>query len=423
MKNLKLIHKVFIGLISGIIVGALLYPMKENPIVSKYIVSGLFEFLGQGFLRLVKMIIVPLVFASLVTGTAAMNDVKKLARIGIKTLAFFMGTTAIGIIAAIVGANILKPGAGIVLENVQKAQYVAKETDSFVKVLLNIIPTNPIEALVKGEMLQVIFFAVMTGFVITILGEKAKRLQGMFEEVNSLMLKMVSLIMELAPLGIFGLIGKTFITLGWAAMKPLASFIIVTYILLLFHGLVVYQILLRIYAKESPIAFLKKILGPMTLAFSTSSSAACIPLSLKTLKEEFNVEEKVSSFTIPLGATINMDGTAIMQGVATVFIAQLYNINLTTNDYFMVVLTAVLASIGTAGVPGVGTIMLSMVLSQVGLPLEGIGMILAVDRIVDMGRTTVNITGDLVCSVIIDRIEKRAENAEEKVQGKVAAKI
>lgn len=423
MKNLKLIHKVFIGLISGIIVGALLYPMKENPIVSKYIVSGLFEFLGQGFLRLVKMIIVPLVFASLVTGTAAMNDVKKLGRIGIKTLAFFMGTTAIGIIAAIVGANILKPGAGIVLENVQKAQYVAKETDSFVKVLLNIIPTNPIEALVKGEMLQVIFFAVMTGFVITILGEKAKRLQGIFEEVNSLMLKMVSLIMELAPLGIFGLIGKTFITLGWTAMKPLASFIIVTYILLLFHGLVVYQILLRIYAKESPVAFLKKILGPMTLAFSTSSSAACIPLSLKTLKEEFNVEEKVSSFTIPLGATINMDGTAIMQGVATVFIAQLYNINLTTNDYFMVVLTSVLASIGTAGVPGVGTIMLSMVLSQVGLPLEGIGMILAVDRIVDMGRTTVNITGDLVCSVIIDRIEKRAENAEEKVQGKVAAKI
>ena len=397
--------------------------MKENPIVSKYIVSGLFEFLGQGFLRLVKMIIVPLVFASLVTGTAAMNDVKKLGRIGIKTLAFFMGTTAIGIIAAIVGANILKPGAGIVLENVQKAQYVAKETDSFVKVLLNIIPTNPIEALVKGEMLQVIFFAVMTGFVITILGEKAKRLKGIFEEVNSLMLKMVSLIMELAPFGIFGLIGKTFITLGWAAMKPLASFIIVTYILLLFHGLVVYQILLRVYAKESPVAFLKKILAPMTLAFSTSSSAACIPLSLKTLKEEFNVEEKISSFTIPLGATINMDGTAIMQGVATVFIAQLYNIHLTTNDYFMVVLTAVLASIGTAGVPGVGTIMLSMVLSQVGLPLEGIGMILAVDRIVDMGRTTVNITGDLVCSVIIDRIEKRAENAEEKVQGKVAAKI
>lgn len=423
MKNLKLIHKVFIGLVSGIIVGALLYPMKENPIVSKYIVSGLFEFLGQGFLRLVKMIIVPLVFASLVTGTSAMNDVKKLGRIGIKTLAFFMGTTAIGIIAAIVGANILKPGAGIVLENVQQTQFVAKEADSFVKVLLNIIPTNPIEALVKGEMLQVIFFAVMTGFVITILGEKAKRLQGIFEEVNSLMLKMVSLIMELAPFGIFGLIGKTFITLGWAAMKPLASFIIVTYILLLFHGLVVYQILLRVYAKENPVTFLKKILAPMTLAFSTSSSAACIPLSLKTLKEEFNVEEKISSFTIPLGATINMDGTAIMQGVATVFIAQLYNIHLTTNDYFMVVLTAVLASIGTAGVPGVGTIMLSMVLSQVGLPLEGIGMILAVDRIVDMGRTTVNITGDLVCSVIIDRIEKRAESAEEKVQGKVVAKI
>ena len=180
--------------------------------------------------------------------------------------------------------------------------------------------------------------------------------------------------------------------------------------------LVVYQILLRIYAKENPIVFLKKILAPMTLAFSTSSSAACIPLALKTLKEEFNVEDKISSFTIPLGTTINMDGTAIMQGVATVFIAQLYSIHLTTNDYFMVVLTAVLASIGTAGVPGVGTIMLSMVLAQVGLPLEGIGLILAVDRIVDMGRTTVNVIGNLVCSVVIDRIEKRTEAKEKAAQ-------
>ena len=416
MRNLKLIHKVFIGLVLGIIVGALLYPMKEQPFVSKYIIGFLFELLGQGFLRLVKMIIVPLVFASLVTGTAAMNDVKKLGRIGIKTLLFFMVTTALGIIAAIVGANILKPGMGVVLENIEQSKFVAKEADSFVKVLLNIIPTNPFDALVKGEMLQVIFFAIMTGVVITLLGDKAKKLQGLFEEANELMLKMVSIIMELAPYGIFGLIGKTFITLGWAAMKPLASFIIVTYILLIFHGLVVYQILLRIYAKENPIVFLKKILAPMTLAFSTSSSAACIPLALKTLKEEFNVEDKISSFTIPLGTTINMDGTAIMQGVATVFIAQLYSIHLTTNDYFMVVLTAVLASIGTAGVPGVGTIMLSMVLAQVGLPLEGIGLILAVDRIVDMGRTTVNVIGNLVCSVVIDRIEKRTEAKERAAQ-------
>ncbi len=409
MKKLKLIHKVFIGLVLGVLVGALLYPVKENPFVSKYIIGFLFEFLGQGFLRLVKMIIVPLVFASLVTGTAAMNDVKKLGRIGVKTILFFMATTAIGIICAIVGANILKPGAGVVLENVEKSQFVAQKSTSFVNVLLDIIPTNPFEALVKGNMLQVIFFAIMLGVVITIMGDKAKKLQGIFEEANDLMLKMVGIIMELAPFGIFGLIGKTFITLGWAAMKPLASFIIVTYILLIFHGLVVYQILLRVYAKENPFTFLKKILAPMTLAFSTSSSAACIPLALKTLKEDFNVEDKISSFTIPLGTTINMDGTAIMQGVATVFIAQLYSIHLTTNDYFMVVLTAVLASIGTAGVPGVGTIMLSMVLAQVGLPLEGIGLILAVDRIVDMGRTTVNVIGNLVCSVVVDRIEKRTE--------------
>lgn len=415
MKKLKLIHKVFIALVLGIITGALLYPMKDDPFVSKYIVGGLFEFLGQGFLRLIKMIIVPLVFASLVTGSTAMNDVKKLGSIGIKALGYFMSTTALGIIAAIIGALILKPGVGVTLENVQQAQYVAKESESFVKVLLNIIPTNPIEALVKGEMLQIIFFAIMTGIVITMLGDRARKIQEIIEEINDLMLKMVGIIMEIAPFGIFGLIGKTFITLGWAAMKPLASFVIVTYILLIFHVVVVYHILLRVYAKENFFSFFKKILTPMTFAFSTSSSAACIPLSLKTLKEEFNVEDKVSSFTIPLGATINMDGTAIMQGVATVFIAQLYNIHLTTNDYFMVVLTAVLASIGTAGVPGVGTIMLSMVLAQVGLPLEGVGLILAVDRIVDMGRTTVNITGDLVCSVIVDRLEKKAE-AKEKAK-------
>lgn len=409
MKKLKLIHKVFIGLVLGIVIGALLYPMKENPFVSKYIIGFVFEFLGQGFLRLIKMIIVPLVFASLVTGTAAMNDVKRLGRIGIKTLVFFITTTALAIIAAIIGANILKPGVGVNFQSVEQTHFVAKQADSFVKVLLDIIPTNPFKALVEGKMLQVIFFAIFTGIVITLLGDRAKKLQGLFEEMNDLMLKMVTLIMELAPIGIFGLIGKTFITLGWAAMKPLASFILVTYILLIFHGLVVYQILLRVYARENPFKFLKKILGPMTLAFSTSSSAACIPLALKTLKEEFNVDEKISSFTIPLGTTINMDGTAIMQGVATVFIAQLYNISLTTNDYVMVVLTAVLASIGTAGVPGVGTIMLSMVLAQVGLPLEGIGLILAVDRIVDMGRTTVNVIGNLVCSVVVDRTEKRAE--------------
>ncbi|MFK4784999.1 dicarboxylate/amino acid:cation symporter [Fusobacterium sp. MFO224] len=409
MKKLKMIHKIFIGLVSGILIGALLYPFKENPIVSKYILGFIFQLLGQGFLRLIKMIIVPLVFVSLVNGTAAMNDVKKLGSIGIKAVLFFMGTTALGIVCAIFGANIFNPGKGILIENLEQTKFVAKEAGSFVDVLLNIIPKNPFKALVEGNMLQVIFFAIMVGIVLTIIGEKGNRIKNIFEEANELMLKMVEIIMKLAPLGIFGLIGKTFITLGWSAMKPLAAFIGVTYVILIFHALVTYQILLRTIAKESPINFFKNILGSITLAFSTASSAACIPLNLKVLKEKFNVSEKVCAFTIPLGATINMDGTAIMQGVATVFIAQLYNINLTTNDYFIVVLTAVLASIGTAGVPGVGTIMLSMVIVQVGLPLEGIGLIMAVDRIVDMGRTAVNVTGDLVCSLIVDRVEKIKE--------------
>lgn len=409
MKKLKMIHKIFIGLMSGILVGALLYPFKETPIVSKYILGFVFQLLGQGFLRLIKMIIVPLVFVSLVNGTAAMNDVKKLGSIGIKAVLFFMSTTALGIVCAIFGANIFNPGKGVMIQNLEQTKFVAKEAGSFVNVLLNIIPKNPFKALVEGNMLQVIFFAIMVGIVLTVIGEKGQKIKNIFEEANELMLKMVEIIMKLAPLGIFGLIGKTFITLGWGAMKPLAAFIGVTYIILIFHALVTYQVLLRIIAKESPINFFKNILGSITLAFSTASSAACIPLNLKLLKEKFNVSEKVCAFTIPLGATINMDGTAIMQGVATVFIAQLYNVSLTTNDYFIVVLTAVLASIGTAGVPGVGTIMLSMVIVQVGLPLEGIGLIMAVDRIVDMGRTTVNVTGDLVCSLIVDRVEKRKE--------------
>ncbi|MFA6708490.1 MAG: dicarboxylate/amino acid:cation symporter [Fusobacterium sp.] len=410
MKKLKTIHKIFIGLISGILVGALLYPFKENVIVSKYVLGFLFQILGQGFLRLIKMIIVPLVFVSLVNGTAAMNDVKKLGSIGVKAIIFFMSTTALGIICAIFGANIFNPGKGIIIENLQQTKFVAKEAGSFVDVLLNIIPKNPFKALVEGNMLQVIFFAIMVGIVLTVIGEKGQKIKNIFQEANELMLKMVEIIMKLAPFGIFGLIGKTFITLGWSAMKPLGAFIGVTYLILIFHALVTYQILLRLIAKESPINFLKNILESIALAFSTASSAACIPLNIKLLKEKFNVSEKVCAFTIPLGATINMDGTAIMQGVATVFIAQLYNVSLTTNDYFVVVLTAVLASIGTAGVPGVGTIMLSMVIVQVGLPLEGIGLIMAVDRIVDMGRTTVNVTGDLVCSLIVDRVEKRKEN-------------
>lgn len=410
MKKLKMIHKIFIGLISGILVGALLYPFKETPIVSKYILGFIFQILGQGFLRLIKMIIVPLVFVSLVNGTAAMNDIKRLGSIGVKAVLFFMSTTAIGIVCAIFGANIFNPGKGIMIENLEQTKFVAKEAGSFVDVLLNIIPKNPFKALVEGNMLQVIFFAIMVGIVLTVIGEKGRKIKNIFEEANELMLKMVEIIMKLAPLGIFGLIGKTFITLGWSAMRPLAAFIGVTYIILIFHALVTYQILLRLIAKESSINFFKNILGSITLAFSTASSAACIPLNLKLLKEKFNVSEKVCAFTIPLGATINMDGTAIMQGVATVFIAQLYNVSLTTNDYFVVVLTAVLASIGTAGVPGVGTIMLSMVIVQVGLPLEGIGLIMAVDRIVDMGRTTVNVIGDLVCSLIVDRVEKRKEN-------------
>lgn len=404
-KKMNLTTKIFIALILGVVTGLILHPMKENPMVEKYLLNFIFNFLGNGFVRAIRMVVVPLVLCSLVMGSAGIEDVTKLGRIGIKTLAFYLSTTAFAVVLALVGGNIINPGKGIQLENIATTAVKTPETKPFVDILLDMIPINPIEALATGNMLQIIVFAILLGVALSLLGEKASNVKKLFEEGNSVSLKLVELIMKLAPLGVYGLIAKTFTTLGYVALIPLFKYFIGVVIILFIHCLVTYQGILILFGKYNPIKFFKGFAPTMMIGFSTASSSACLPSSLKTVQENFGVSKTISSFTIPLGNTINMDGTAVMQGIATIFIAQIYGKDLTMAHYISIILTATLASIGTAGVPGVGVIMLGMVLVQVGLPLEGIGLVMGIDRFVDMFRTMINITGDAVCTLVIAKTE------------------
>jgi len=402
---MTLTTKIFMGLISGIVLGLILYPMREVPFVENYVVGFFLKLGGSVFINAIKMLVVPLVFVSLTVGSSAMGDIKKLGRIGGKTLGFYLFTTAIAIIIALTLANIVNPGAGLSPDSIEKTSKTIKTSKPFVDVLIDIVPSNPIASMARGNMLQIIFFALLTGMGLTVLGDKVAKVKDLFNEANDLILEMLNLIMKVAPFGVFCLIAKTFSSLGYIAMIPLLKYMLTVIGALFIHGLLTYQGLLVAIVKMNPLVFLKKFLPAISVAFSTSSSGATIPVTLETIQDEFGVSKSISSFTIPLGATVNMDGTAIMQGVAVVFIAAVYGVDLTMGDYVAVILTATLASIGTAGVPGVGLIMLSMVLTQVGLPIEGIALIMGVDRILDMTRTAINITGDAVCTLIIAKTE------------------
>ena len=413
---MTLTTKIFIGLISGIALGLILYPMRELPFVENYIIGFFLKLGGSVFINAIKMMVVPLVFVSLTVGSSAMGDIRKLGRIGIKTLGFYLFTTAIAIVIALTLANIIDPGAGLSADSIDKTTETIQSSKPFVDVLIDIIPSNPIDSMAKGNMLQIIAFALLTGAGLTILGDKVSKVKDVFNQANDLVLEMVNLIMKVAPFGVFCLIASTFSSLGYTAMLPLLKYMLTVIGALFLHGLFTYQGLLITIVKMNPMVFLKKFLPAISVAFSTSSSGATLPVTLETVQEEFGVSKSISSFTIPLGSTINMDGTAIMQGVAVVFIASVYGVDLTLGDYVAVILTATLASIGTAGVPGVGLIMLSMVLTQVGLPIEGIALIMGVDRILDMTRTAVNITGDAVCTLIIAKTE--GENFMENMDKK-----
>lgn len=404
MKGTNLTKKILIAMLLGVIVGLVLNPFGDNVIVKDYVVGFGFVLLGSVFIALIKMMVVPLVFVSLTLGAAQMGDIKKLGRIGGKTVGFYLLTTAIAITIAIIVGTIVKPGSFMQM-TAQEMTYEATESPAFVNVLINMVPTNPIDAMAKGNMLQIIIFALLSGTAITIIGEKAKLVKDLLEQVNEVILQMVMLIMKFAPYGVFALVGKTMATFGFDAIGSLLVYMLCVLGALVIHGILTYQGLLYAITKLSPIQFFKNFAPAMAVAFSTSSSNATLPVTIETVEKRLGVKKELASFTLPLGATINMDGTAIMQGVATVFIAQLYGIPLGIGDFATVILTATIASIGTAGVPGVGLVMLSMVLVQVGLPVEAIGLILGIDRILDMCRTVINITGDAVCTLIVAKTE------------------
>ncbi len=396
------------ALFLGIAVGILIYNLPSNYDFFKdtVLVNGIFLVLGNGFIRLLKMLVVPLVFVSLVSGTCAIGDVKKLGKIGSKTIVFYLITTTVAIGIALVIGWLLQPGLNLDMSAFEIQEVSIAEKVPFTTTILNFIPDNPIAAMANGDMIPIIVFAIFVGAAISTLGDKAKTVTAFFNEFNDIMMAITMMVMKFAPIGVFCLVAKTFSVLGFEALLGLIKYLAAVFLGLGIHCFVVYALLLFAFTKLNPFKFFKKYAPAMAFAFSTSSSNATIPVSIETLDEKIGVSRSLTSFTVPLGATINMDGTAIMQGVAVMFTAQAFGMELSGMDYLTVIATATLASIGTAGVPGVGLVMLSLVLSSVGLPIEAIGIIMGVDRLVDMTRTAVNVTGDAVCSTILAYQEK-----------------
>ena len=397
-KKLHLTVKILIGLIAGIIVGIILNLTDQAAIANTYISP-----FGTLFLNLIKMVIVPLVFASLVMGACGLGDIKKVGRIGGKTIAYFLCTTAFAVVLGLIIGKIFKVGTGITLP--ADVTYEAAESTGFVETLLNIIPTNPFKALVDGNMLQVIAFALFVGVGIAVVGPKAENFKKGMEGFAEVMYTIIGGIMKLAPYAVFCLIIPVVASQGISVLAPLGMLILAVYLACILHAVLVYSVTVKAFAKMSPIDFFKAAMPASLFAFTTASSSATLPFSMESA-QKLGVSPQVRSFVLPLGATINMDGTAAFQGICALFVAAVYGIDLTMGQMLTIVLSATLASIGTAGVPGAGTVMLGMVLTTVGLPLEAVGIIMGVERILDMARTCVNVTGDIACSVVIAASEK-----------------
>ncbi|MCQ2417814.1 MAG: dicarboxylate/amino acid:cation symporter [Oscillospiraceae bacterium] len=402
VKKLGLTTKIFIALVAGLIVGIIFnVAIPAGYVRDTIFVNGIFHVIGTGFIRLMKMLVVPLVFSSLICGASSIGDTKSLGKVGGKTIIFYLVTTALAVTVAITVATIIRPGIGLDMSSIEKSDVTTAESTSVVDTLLNIIPENPIASLANGTMLQVILFALIIGILLAKMGERAELLSNFFNQCNNLMMEMTNLVMSFAPVGVFCMLAKTFSNLGFDAFLPLIKYMASVVTGLGVQLLVVYMLLLFVFTRLNPFKFLKKFFPVMAFAFSTSTSNATIPMNIDTLEEKMGVSRKISSFTIPLGATINMDGTSIMQGVAVVFAAQAYGMELGIKGYLTVIATATLASVGTAGIPSVGLVTLSMVFAAVGLPVEAIALIMGIDRILDMMRTAVNITGDAVCTAIV----------------------
>lgn len=403
-KKLSLSTIIFIALLTGAVFGILIhYFIPEGYFRDTILINGIFYVLGNGFIRLMQMLVVPLVFCSLVCGAMAIGDTKTLGTVGVKTIIFYLITTALAVCLALSVASLINPGLGMHETVSDTSAAVETTTINFADTLLNIIPKNIFNSLANGDMLPVIVFALFTGILLASMGNRVSTVANFFSQFNDIMMEMTTAVMKVAPVGIFCLIAKTFAGIGFDAFVPMLKYMGSVILALALQCFVVYQVLLFLFTRLNPFRFIRKFFPVMTFAFSTSTSNATIPLSIDTLFKKIGVSKRISSFTIPLGATINMDGTSIMQGVAVIFIAQAYGIDLTPSALATVVATATVASIGTAGVPSVGLVTLSMVLTSVGLPTEGIALIMGIDRILDMLRTAVNITGDAVCTTIIAR--------------------
>jgi len=388
----KLHVKILIGFVAGIVAGAVLGPT-----------ASVVKPLGDLFLRLIRMIIVPLVFSSLVVGAAGVGDVRKLGRIGGKTIVFFLVTTAIAVMIGLLLGNVIAPGAGLSLP-VDVEEVEAKTAPSIIDTLLEIVPNNPFVAFSEMNMLQIIAFALFVGIGITLAGKVAQPAYDFINAVAETMYKLVALIMEFAPLGVFGLIAHTVGSHGLDVLLPLFKVILAVYLGCILHALLVYSGSVALFSPIGPLRFFRATMPATLVAFSSCSSSGTLPITMKSV-EELGVSKTVNSFVVPLGATINMDGTALYQGVCALFIAQAYGLELTIAQQLAIVLTATLASIGTAGVPGAGLVMLTMVLTSVNLPLEGLVLVAGIDRILDMARTAINITGDAAAAVVVAATE------------------
>lgn len=420
----KLSNRILLALLAGLVFGvALNLTIADRDWVQAFLIDGLLTVVGEIFVRLLSMLVVPLVFVSLITGVSALSDPKSLGRIGGKAVFLYMLTTGVAICLALAGGLIVQPGVGA--SPVEQVEREIAAQPSFGQVLIEMVPRNPVAAMASGDMLPIIIFAVLVGLAIAMSGDSGRRVGGFFADFNAVIMRLVEFVMLLAPYGVFALIAVLGATTGITTFLGVLKYVVLVLVMLVIHAALTYSLLLKFTTGLSPRKFFGKIRAVQAFAFSTASSGATIPVTLKTVEQRLGVDNRVASFTVPLGATINMDGTAIMQGVATLFIAQYFGIELSLAQMLMVVLMVIMASVGAAGVPGVGLVLLAGVLASVGLPAEGIALILGVDRILDMTRTAVNVTGDCAVSTIVAHSEGSLDQAvfDSRDDGPAAAAV
>ena len=398
IKEISLGNWMLIGMILGFIVGLILNFYVSDPFIKDTILANNIFYLGGNvFIKLMKMLVVPLVFFSIVVGVASISDIKKIGTIGGRTIVIYLMTTVLAVTISLIIASVIQPGAGL---NMASVPTDISSNTTITETILDMIPDNPFYALANGDMLPVIIFGVLVGIILAKLRDETDIVNKFFIQGDRIMMEMTRIVMKFAPIGIFCLMARTFSTLGFDGLMPIAKYIGCVLLCLAIHAFLAYPSLLVAFTRLNPLNFFKKFASVQFFAFSSSSSNATIPLTMSKLSE-MGVSEDISSFTIPLGATINMDGTAIMQGCAVMFAAQAYGIDLGTSALLTVIFTAVMSSIGTAAVPSVGIITLNMVFNSVGLPADAIGMIMGIDHVLDMFRSAVNVTGDAICTIIV----------------------